>query len=49
MPMVEGESTRVLIELGTIDVNRLGDCVGQASREEIWGIDESLMTVLALR
>lgn len=48
--VVEGEPTRVLVEqLGAVDVNRLGDQVGQASPEEIWGIDESLVTVLGLR
>ncbi len=48
--VVEGETTRILVEqLGTVDVNRLGDRVGHASPEEIWGIDESLMTVFGLR
>lgn len=48
--VVEGEPTRVLVEqLGAVDVNRLGDQVGHASPEEIWGIDESLVTVLGLR
>lgn len=47
--VVEGENTRVLVELvGAVDVNRLGDPVGHASAEEMWGIDESLMTVLGL-
>jgi mRNA interferase MazF len=48
--VVDGETTRVLVEqLGAVDVTRLGDQVGHASPEEIWGIDESLMTVLGLR
>ncbi len=48
--VIEGETTRILVEqLGAVDVNRLGDHVGHASPEEIWGIDESLMTVLGLR
>jgi mRNA interferase MazF len=48
--VVAGEATKVLVEqLGAVDVNRLGDHVGHASPEEIWGIDESLMTVLGLR
>jgi len=48
--VVNGETTRVLVEqLGAVDVNRLGDQVGHASPEEIWGIDESLVTVLGLR
>lgn len=47
--VVEGETTRVLVEqVGAVDVNRLGDHVGLASPEEMWGIDESLMTVLGL-
>ena len=47
--VVEGETTRVLVEqVGAVDVNRLGDPVGHASTEEIWGIDESLLTVLGL-
>jgi mRNA interferase MazF len=47
---IAGETTKVLVEqLGAVDVNRLGDHVGHASPEEIWGIDESLMTVLGLR
>jgi mRNA-degrading endonuclease toxin of MazEF toxin-antitoxin module len=42
--------TRVLVEqLGAVDVNRLGDHVGNASPEEMWGIDDSLVTVLGLR
>jgi mRNA interferase MazF len=48
--LIEGETTRVLVEqLGSVDVNRLGASVGHASPEEIWGIDESLMTVLGLQ
>lgn len=48
--VIEGETTRVLVEqVGAIDVDRLGDHVGLASPEEIWGIDESLMTVFGLR
>jgi mRNA interferase MazF len=47
--VVHGETTRVLVEqVGAVDVNRLGDPVGHASAEEIWGIDESLLTVLGL-
>ncbi|HWE66355.1 MAG TPA: type II toxin-antitoxin system PemK/MazF family toxin [Acidimicrobiales bacterium] len=46
---VDGETTRVLVEqVGAVDVNRLGKSVGQASPEEMWGIDEGLMTVLGL-
>jgi mRNA interferase MazF len=45
-----GETTRVLVEqLGAVDVRRLGDLAGHLSREEQWGVDDALMTVLALR
>ncbi len=47
---VVGESTRVLVEqVGAVAVERLGDLVGHLTREEIWGIDEALETVLGLR
>jgi mRNA interferase MazF len=46
---VHGESTRVLVEqLGAVDVSRLGDLAGHLTREELWGVDEALMTVLGL-
>ncbi len=48
--VIEGQTTKVLVEqLGAVDVNRLGDHVGLARPEEMWGIDESLMTVLGLQ
>lgn len=48
--VVDGEATRVLVEqVGAVDLSRLGDRVAHASAEEIWGIDESLLTVLGLR
>jgi mRNA interferase MazF len=48
--VVEGEKMRVLVEqIGAVDEGRLGSQVGHASTEEIWGIDESLITVLGLR
>lgn len=47
---VDGESTRVLVEqVGAVDVNRLGSLSGHLSREELWGVDEALATVLGLR
>ena len=47
--VIDGVTTRVLVEqVGAVDVNRLGDHVGLASPEEMWGIDESLMTVFGL-
>ena len=46
---VEGETTRVLVEqLGAVDAGRLGDLAGHLSREELWGVDEALTTVLGL-
>jgi mRNA interferase MazF len=47
--VVEGERTKVLVEqVGAVDANRLGDRAGFVSPEEMWGIDEGLMTVLDL-
>lgn len=47
---VAGETTRVLVEqVGAVDVRRLGDLAGHLTREEIWGIDDALLTILALR
>jgi mRNA interferase MazF len=44
---VEEESTKVLVEqVGAVDASRLGKLVGHVSPEELWGIDEALMTVL---
>jgi len=44
------ETTRVLVEqVGAVDVSRLGDLVGHLTREELWGVDEALTTVLGLR
>ena len=46
---VDGEPTRVLVEqLGAVDASRLGDLAGHLSPEELWGIDEALLTVLGL-
>ena len=46
---IEDEVTRVLVEqLGAVDVKGLGQQVGMASPEEMWGVDESLLTVLGL-
>jgi mRNA interferase MazF len=47
---IDGETTRVLVEqVGAVDARRLGALSGHLSREELWGIDEALMTVLGLR
>jgi mRNA interferase MazF len=36
-------------QLGAVDATRLGDLAGHLSSEELWGIDEALLTVLGLR
>jgi mRNA interferase MazF len=47
---LRGESTRVLVEqLGAVDAGRLGDYVSHLTREQLWGVEESLRLVLALR
>lgn len=47
---VAGETTRVLVEqVGAVDAARLGDLAGHLSREELWGVDDALTTVLGLR
>ncbi len=47
--VVEDQPTKVLVEqLGAVDATRLGDLVGHAGPEELWGIDEALLTVLGL-
>jgi mRNA interferase MazF len=47
---VLGEHTKVLVEqVGAVDAGRLGELVGRVTPEEQWGIDEALLTVLALR
>lgn len=46
---IDGETTRVLIEqIGAVDARRLGELSGHLSREELWGVDEALSTVLGL-
>ncbi len=45
-----GVTTRVLVEqIGAVDVRRLGDLTEHLSREELWGVDDALMTVFGLR
>lgn len=47
---IDGVATRVLVEqVGAVDVRRLGSWSGHLTREEVWGIDEALTTVLGLR
>jgi mRNA-degrading endonuclease toxin of MazEF toxin-antitoxin module len=46
---VRGENTRVLVEqVGAVDAGWLGRRVATLSIEEMWAIDESLLTVLGL-
>jgi mRNA interferase MazF len=46
---VAGEPTRVLVEqIGAVDTRRLGELVGHLTPEEMWGIDDALLTVLGL-
>ena len=46
---IAGESRRVLVEqLGAVDGQRLGRRVGQLAAEEMWAVDDALLTVLGL-
>jgi len=46
---IAGETTRVLVEhVGAVDSSRLGELVTHLAPEELWGIDESLRTILDL-
>ncbi len=46
---VAGDVTRVLVEqIGAVDSARLGDLVGHLTAEEMWGIDDALLTILGL-
>lgn len=46
---MNSETTRVLVEqVGAVDARRLGNLAGHLSPEELWGLDEALMTVLGL-
>ena len=46
---VAGDKTLVLVEqLGAVDAQRLGDRVGYLSADELWSIDDALLTVLGL-
>ncbi|MEP6658770.1 MAG: type II toxin-antitoxin system PemK/MazF family toxin [Acidimicrobiales bacterium] len=41
--------TRVLVEqLGAVDAERLGKKVGLLTADEMWGVDDALLTVLGL-
>ena len=46
---VAGETTRVLVEqLGAVDAQRLGDRADYLSADELWSIDDALLTALGL-
>jgi mRNA interferase MazF len=46
---VAGGLTRVLVEqLGAVDARRLGRRVGNLTAEEMWAVDDALVTVLGL-
>ncbi|HSS12044.1 MAG TPA: type II toxin-antitoxin system PemK/MazF family toxin [Acidimicrobiales bacterium] len=46
---VAGQPTRVLVEqIGAVDNRRLGQLVGHLTPEEIWGVDDALLTILGL-
>lgn len=46
---VLGTTTRVLVEqVGAVDASRLGRQVGRVDVDSMWGVDESLATVLGL-
>jgi mRNA-degrading endonuclease toxin of MazEF toxin-antitoxin module len=46
---VAGGTTRVLVEqLGAVDAQRLGDRIHLLSPEEMWAVDDALVTVLRL-
>jgi mRNA interferase MazF len=47
--LIGDQATKVLVEqLGAVDTTRLGNLVGHASPQEMWGIDEAILTVLGL-
>lgn len=46
---IAGDSTRVLVEqLGAVDARRLGRRIGLLAAQEMWAVDEALITVLGL-
>lgn len=47
---LKNEVTRVLVEqIGAVDAGRLGRRAGHLSAEDLWSVDEALLTVLGLR
>lgn len=46
---VADDTTRVLVEqLGAVDAQRLGERVGNLTPDEMWSVDDALVTVLGL-
>jgi mRNA interferase MazF len=46
---IAGATTRILVEqVGAVDAQRLGRRVGQLAADEMWAVDEALVTVLGL-
>lgn len=46
---VAGDTTRVLVEqVGAVDAQRLGDKVNLLTPQEMWAVDDALVTVLGL-
>jgi mRNA interferase MazF len=46
---IAGTTTRVLVEqLGAVDAQRLGRRVARLAADEMWAVDEALVTVLGL-
>jgi mRNA interferase MazF len=46
---IAGTTTRVLVEqLGAVDAQRLGRRVARLAADEMWAVDEALLTVLGL-
>jgi mRNA interferase MazF len=46
---IAGTTTRVLVEqLGAVDAQRLGRRVARLAADEMWAVDEALVTVLDL-
>ena len=46
---LDGTATRVLVEhVAAVDARRLGRRRGHLSAEELWGVDDALLTVLGL-
>jgi len=46
---ITGQRTRVLVEqVGAVDATLLGRLSGHLTHEELWSVDEALLTVLGL-